>query len=372
MKNGNLQTLFDKTFRVDDKPQRRTKMCKKLSIIVLSILVVSVLISCSKDKDKVDPSKAQTTAVVPPENKNIAEKIVTQVMELGKSYQINENAKIEIIKIKTKPFIESLLGDTATAFSREQGKSKLDFLVSLTNTSIREQTAAELIPVMALLGDSTYLATYEIEVENYTQLSADKKIAPRETVWVHCVMAIPIDATVVQISVGEKKEFMIEVNPKNTVVQKQKPMVIGRPVKVTGQAKIILNDVAYHDTLEPDNPKTTNGYISYIEASRPENTLLVLDVTVTNLTKKKKDIRELFKVRPEFKGMEFNSFSIIIKEEGQFDIPNGEMTSRDIKAGQTQTVYCVMEVPETLKQAEAALSIAMPGQERSYLISPAR
>ena len=317
---------------------------KKVFTLLLCLCMLLSLLACGKQTQQ-EPK----------------EKIITTELAMDKTFSITDFAEFSIFKIFTTPKITPTMGGFYCFNNDREGETYIDVILEWKNTSGRGLDSSELISFTASndKGQEYKQVFYTIETANCTDLSQHVDIEPNSTVRLHCALSVPETETTLKLKFKRNKQEFTYTYTLGTTLSVAEPVESDMTITAPNHADFTLVDVMYTDDVLPSN---TEGQYYHYTIKDPANTYLVIKFDITNLQGTAVNCDKFVNINVVYQNKYTYTGSVYVENGDGTGFNPGE----DLIPLATRHLYYLIEVPKSVTENEANITIAFAEKEYIY------
>lgn len=317
---------------------------KKALALLLCLCVIFALSACGGDG----------------KNQN-EDKVTTTELALDERFTIDGFAEFSIFKIFTTPKISPTMGGYFCFNNDNSGETYIDVILEWKNTSGKSVDSSSLLTFTAIdsAGDEHRQSFYTVENSNGTDLNQHVEIEPNSTVRIHCALSVPeTEKSLILKLTSHNHEFYYDYTL-GTTLSTAETLQIGVAVDHPEHASLSLTEVMYTDDVLPSN---TEGQYYHYTIKDPDNTYLVIKFDVTNHQETAVSCDEFVNINVLYQSKYNYTGSVYVEDaDGTGFDPYEEVIPLS-----TRLFYYLVEVPKTVTEQDAVITIAFAQQEYTY------
>lgn len=280
----------------------------------------------------------------------------TNVVESVVEYKIN--------RAFTSDFIEGLLKKESYTYSADEGEKFVVIDTEVKNLKSTEAKADDLVAVKLTINEKEYSASSYIITED--KADSFKTIPSGETARVYYAVTIPeteeTDNMILKTVCGGKSascEFSV-----STYEARKESLILNNEYTDYSTKSITVEKVWFTDEVTPTDYEKYDSYDYY--TPKDGKTILAVKMKVKNLGNEPLYLNNIA-------GIE--SFHTQGRSEGFYCMEGVSGTKRtleernaSIASQETETVYCLIQIPESVKYGEVELETYLAGEHYYYTI----
>jgi len=320
-------------------------MKKFLSMLLVSTICMS-LTACGNSES---------------ESKETTKEEKATELSIGTNNSVEDYVDFTLIKVETTNEIAAPMGNGFYYENSTDGNTYVDVILDVTNTSAEEIDSSDLLDIEAknLEGVEHRKALYAVETNGGTDVSTNEMIAPLGSARIHCAVSVPESETELQLTLKVKDQKYTYDYVLGKTISNATVLAAGETIGTEDFAKLVLKDVTYTENLLPKN---TSSFYTHYEVDDPSNIYLVANFDITNYQSSAKEIETFVGVTAKYMDKyEYTGF-VIVEDLDQ----TGFSSYESIAPLTTRNLYYLIEVPKSVIENEAELTIVFNGQEYIY------
>lgn len=345
------------------------KKMKKILAIMLCLCMVIPFASCGKktDTDDTKPEGSSQSDSVKQnqeqENVETTQKNTGNALVLDQKNTVEDYADFTLAKIYNSQKITAPI-NSKTSYVAVSGRTYVDMVLDCTNLGTEAKRCDEIVTLVAVneAGTEYTCNPFAVETGDSSWLSSDVTINPQTTVRLHCLISVPESETklLLKLTVDEK-EFTYDYSLGTTVSSATK-INVGDTLDETDYAKLEFRGTEYTDDLIPSN---TSGYFyTHYAVDDSNNTYLVVKFDITNYMSSAKDCDSFVGVKAVYMDKYNYTGFVVVEDSDGAGFDNNE----DISPLVTRHFYYLIEVPKTVIENEAVLTITFHNKDYIFTV----
>ncbi|MEG0452436.1 MAG: hypothetical protein RR558_05155 [Coprobacillus sp.] len=232
----------------------------------------------------------------------------------------------------------------------------IDIILKTKNLTDKEMNIQDIYSGTFRIDRQAYDVKVAIESDNYTQMSTTDSLKSNQERYIHIYCEVPTTLTetevTVEIDVHKDKQYKY-------VFQTEKP-IIDNDIKSVGdtlvfkQTQVEVKNLIQTKKIEPSQK---GFFYSYIPVDNQDETFVVLQLDVKNLTEQSFD-------PSDYMYCEYITGETVVKSNVIIESDNHESISKKgtIAAGQTRTIYLTMAINDSLLNKESKIELFVEGE----------
>lgn len=323
---------------------------KKLFSLLLTFAICLSLCACGsteKDNDKKNDDKKATSSS--------ATKLI-----LGENNSIADFADFTLFKVQTTKKVTASLQDRIYYENDNDGETYVDIILDWTNTSSEAVSSDDLLVATATnASDKKYEdVLYAVETNDAAYVSQYESIAPLSKVRFHCAISVPEAETELTLKLVIKGKTFTYDYTLGDVASNAKEINLGDTINAADFATLVFQGAEYTDVLKPSNPDAYSHY----SVDNADNTYLVVKFDITNYASSEKECDTFAGVKALYMNKyTYTGFVVAERADGK-----SFSAYENIAPLETRHFYCLIEVPKTVTQNPATITLSFNGQEYTY------
>lgn len=334
---------------------------RRFSCIALFLTLTLCLSGCGSGKTVVVKDSADKA---PPESLADSASKEAAPLELDQKNTVADWADFTLAKVETTNRIEGSLTGGTYYENENQGETYIDVVIDITNTTSGEMRSDDIITLTAVSSSGTeYEGTLNaVETDGGKYVSAFEPLKPLATVRMHCAVSVPDgeDTFTLTLQAGESA-FTCDYTLGETLVHAT-PLTVGTKLESDEYAEIVFQGASYTDDLLPSN---TSGFYTHYAVDSPDSTYLAVRLDITNLQSTAKEADTFVGTRACFmEKYTYTGFLVVEDTDG-----TGFSAYESIAPLATRHAVVLIEVPKTVMNEPAVVTVNFNGQEYTYEIA---